>query len=320
MSRIADVLRKIHESNGGQASDLPGGTDPLALKRPQDIAVPWRLPADADEPRGTVPSAPDAPFSPHAALPAVYEPLPTRQPAPPFQTPPQAATVGVDREIAALVETLFGNGSAVAAQSAPRRIVFAYLPGAPVPASFAVQVASRLATVRSNRSVGLLDLDCSGQDALSAELRVHAGPGFADIALDQADVEAVAHPISGARNLRFIGPGSHARERKTQLLASKQSQSGHRAVNAFDYVVAVAAAADLRYAAPLLASFDGLALVVDPRLTTAEGVKTAAAQLTRAGIRLLGAVLDTRGASRTSQIDADRPPGTTLKYVPAPFR
>jgi hypothetical protein len=324
MSRIADALRKVHEHGDATASDLPGGDDPLALKRLEDIAVPWRLAPGAEPPHRPVLVSTDTTFeakAPGAAPDVRPEALPPAANSPRCPTTP--VTIGVDPETTALVEALFGNGTAVASQSAARRIVFAYLPGMPAPSALPVQVASRLAAARSNRSVGLVDLDCSGQDALSAELGVNRSPGFADVVLDNAVVEGVAHPIPPAHNLRFIAPGAWAKDRRARLLSPSHANAGHGVVNAFDYVIAVAPSADLRQAAALVHCFDGTVLVVDPRLTTADAVKWSADELTREGIRVLGAVLDTRSPNWMPQMDAGRPgvPVTsTLKYVPAPFR
>jgi capsular exopolysaccharide synthesis family protein len=198
--------------------------------------------------------------------------------------PPPAEARIVEEEIN-LVQRLFF------ASSHARTIVFAGIEHGNGCSRICIRAAEILASQRAGK-VCVVDANLRSP-FVHTHFGVPQSPGFSD-ALDCSDAMSTFIQFSPFSNARILASGC-SRPNQVSLLTSKLGTRLRELEAQFEFVLIDAPPTSLYADAALLGQrADGVVLVVEAHATRRETALQARRQLERAGVRLLGAVLNKR--------------------------
>jgi Mrp family chromosome partitioning ATPase len=285
MSKIADVLQKAREAQTrGLLPDKR--VDELVLRKMADVEVPWQLPGT---PVASPPSVAPA-VTQSAVAPAAVQigPAPTsissrrREPIAPPPAP--------DDETIKLARKLFLGDDGQAARG--RRALFAAVGPTARSGSIAIGLALSLAR-ETARPISLVDLNLEG-GTFHDSLQLESSPGLSDVVLQGMLTDACTQETPAAPSLRFLASGSDPHGLRASLHDSRTRHRMHALLGSFDYVVAHAAPLSNADVVTLGGLFDGVVLVLEAGKTSPDDVRTTAAALKEANVRVLGTIVDSR--------------------------
>jgi Mrp family chromosome partitioning ATPase len=292
MSRIADVLQKSRKERGlpdkgGDASD--SGLRPIA-----DVQIPWQLhDVQAGQTDGR-----SVPLAEKQMAPAALDKpadMPLEQRIAPIPTPiasrrtvttiapaPSEETVALARKVFLSDEGQTGRG---------RRVLFASVDSPGRSAAIATSLALSVAR-ETPRSVCLIDLNLDA--ILHDSLQLEASPGLSDVVLQGMLADACTQQVLSAPSLQLLAAGSDARGLRATLQESRTRNRIRALLGIFDYVIAHAAPVTAAEAVGLGGLFDGVVLLVEEGQTSSDVIRTMAAALKEADVKVLGTVVDSR--------------------------
>jgi Mrp family chromosome partitioning ATPase len=276
MSRIADALQKARKEQTRGLLFPDKRDDELVLRTVAEVQVPWQL--------QVTPAVAEPPVTPVVRQVA---PLPTpiaprRRESTPLPTP--------DDETVALARKLFLGDDGHAARG--RRALFAGVGSTSRSGSIAIGLALMLAR-ETGRLVSLVDLNLEG-GTLHDSLQLEASPGVSDAVLQGMLADACTQETPSARSLRFLATGSDPQGLRASLHESRSRLRMRALLGTFDYVIGHATTLSTTDMVALGGLFDGVVLVVEAGKTSPDEVRTMAAALREADVKVLGTVVDSR--------------------------
>jgi Mrp family chromosome partitioning ATPase len=279
MSRIADVLQKARK----EREVSPDGREhpnELVLRTMADVPDSWQL---QGRPPGV--QAPATPPVTPVELRIAPPPTPIAS-----RRPENVATPQQDDETVALARRVFLGDDGQAARG--RRALVATVGPTSRSGSIAIGVALTLAR-ETGRPVSLVDLNVEGA-TLHDGLQLEGSPGVSDAVLQGMLVDACTQEIPSAPSLRFLASGSDPHALRASLADSRTRNRIRALLGIFDYVVAHAAPLSTADTVALGSLFDGVVLVLEAGKTSPDEVRTTAAALKEADLKVLGTVVDNR--------------------------
>jgi hypothetical protein len=275
MSKIADALQKKRKERGVSTDS----SNELVLRTMADVQDSWQLQGRSPVTQ-PVAAAPTTPADLRIAPPT---PIASRR-SETYGMPLHADdTVAVARKV-------FLGDDGHAARG--RRALFAGVGETTRSGSIAVGLALSLAR-ETTRSVSLFDLNLEGA-TLHDSLQLEASPGLSDAILQGMLADACTQEIPSAPSLRFFACGSDPQGLRASLDDSRTRNRMRALLGVFEYVVAHAEAPSTRDLVALGGLFEGVVLVLEAGRTTPDEVRTVAAALKEADVKVLGTVVDNR--------------------------